>query len=206
MNTTSDYSILKTTDYITTAWSGGTTTEICIAPEGSAYADRAFDFRISSATVELEKSDFTPLSDYRRIIMSLNGPIRLQHDGGPVNDLPAFMPHSFDGASDTTSEGKVTDFNLMLRKGKCDGFILPFRMQEEELVPLQAALYDLSEQPVFDELFLYAYKGDIVITAKDGEEQTLLQGETLRVQSDSPALQCRAINGVAAVLCGVSYL
>ena len=52
--------------YITTAWSGGTTTQLAIAPEGAVYADRKFLWRLSSAQVELEHSDFTPLPDYDR--------------------------------------------------------------------------------------------------------------------------------------------
>ena len=53
-------------DYITTRWSGGATTELLIRPRGAAYAQRAFLCRISSATVELDESTFTPLPDYER--------------------------------------------------------------------------------------------------------------------------------------------
>ena len=70
-----DYSIVKKTssEYSTSAWSGGTTTELGIGPEGSRYADREFLWRISSATVDLEESTFTALPDYDRIIMTLEG-------------------------------------------------------------------------------------------------------------------------------------
>ena len=44
---------------VTTRWSGGTTTEFYIAPEGSSYTRRDFQIRISSATVDDPESDFT---------------------------------------------------------------------------------------------------------------------------------------------------
>ena len=72
--------LLHKKDHKTTEWSGGLTTELSIAPEGSVYADRDFMWRLSSATVELEESDFTSLPDYDRIIMTLKGDISLSHN------------------------------------------------------------------------------------------------------------------------------
>ena len=48
-------------DYKVGQWSGGTTTELFIWPEGADYAKREFSVRVSSARVGLEESDFTPL-------------------------------------------------------------------------------------------------------------------------------------------------
>ena len=42
---------LRREDYVTSRWSGGSTTQIAIAPEGALYADRSFLWRLSSATV-----------------------------------------------------------------------------------------------------------------------------------------------------------
>ena len=70
--------LLHKKDYKTTEWSGGLTTELSIAPEGSVYADRDFMWRLSSATVELEERDFTSLPDYDRIIMT---PVSYTHLG-----------------------------------------------------------------------------------------------------------------------------
>ena len=50
-------------DMNTSYWSGGTTTEIFIMPEGASYKDRDFLFRISTARVEKPESDFTLLPD-----------------------------------------------------------------------------------------------------------------------------------------------
>ena len=41
-------------DYVVSQWSGGTTTQLAIAPSGAQYGDRAFLWRLSSATVDLE--------------------------------------------------------------------------------------------------------------------------------------------------------
>ena len=103
------------------SWSGGTTTELSIAPENGDYQSRDFLWRLSSATVELEESVFTPLPDFDRIILTLEGEMDICHDGGSWIHLEELSPHRFDGASETRSRGRVTDFNLMLRKGACTG-------------------------------------------------------------------------------------
>ena len=105
----------------TTKWSGGTTTQLAICPEGAVYADRDFIWRLSSAVVEDEESDFTPLPDYDRLIVMQGAPVELTHDGGPVIRLAPWQVHAFDGAAATRSKGKGLDFNLMLRKGAAAG-------------------------------------------------------------------------------------
>ena len=40
--------LLTPADYVTTAWSGGTTTQLAIAPKGALYAERSFLWRVSS--------------------------------------------------------------------------------------------------------------------------------------------------------------
>lgn len=108
-------------DYAVSQWSGGATTQIAIYPPDAVYADRDFLWRLSSATVELEESDFTPLEDYQRWITVLEGSMTPTHDGGCPIELTAGKVHEFDGGSRTRSVGRCTDFNLMLRKGKCRG-------------------------------------------------------------------------------------
>ena len=104
---------------VTTRWSGGTTTEFYIDPPGSAYARRDFAVRISSATVDLEASDFTLLPDYNRIILPLKGGFTLTfpEDGNRQVTLGPLEQASFDGAWHTHSVGKAVDFNVMARKG-----------------------------------------------------------------------------------------
>lgn len=112
---------LTPSDYITTKWSGGLTTQLGIAPASAVYADRDFLWRLSSATVEDAESDFTALPDYERLISTLEGTIELNHNGGEKLTLNPYEVHRFDGGDDTHSWGRCRDFNLMLRKGKCEG-------------------------------------------------------------------------------------
>ena len=112
---------LTPADYVTTQWSGGATTQLAIAPKGAVYADRDFLWRLSSATVELDESDFTPLPAYDRVISTLRGDMVLAHNGGERLTLHPYEIHDFSGADDTHSWGRCTDFNLMLRRGQCRG-------------------------------------------------------------------------------------
>lgn len=120
--------LLRPEDYVTTEWSGGTTTQLAIAPGDAVYADREFLWRLSSATVDLEESDFTPLPDYHRWISTLRGDMLLSHNGGAQLTLRPYDVHEFDGGDDTHSWGKCRDFNLMLRKGKADGSLRAIRL------------------------------------------------------------------------------
>lgn len=72
---------LTAADFRTSTWSGGTTTELFLYPENGSYAARDFLFRISSATVDLEESDFTPLQGVERYITPLEGSFVLAHPG-----------------------------------------------------------------------------------------------------------------------------
>ena len=116
-----EWKLLTKEDYVTTTWSGGTTTQLAIAPEGAVYADRDFLWRLSSAGVELEHSDFTPLPDYNRLISVLHGELEMKIGDGARFGLEPFTLRSFDGGVPVESWGKCTDYNLMVRKDKCQG-------------------------------------------------------------------------------------
>ena len=103
-------------DYRVSTWSGGTTTELFIWPQGADYSKREFSFRISSATVDLEESDFTPLPGVERYILPITGGFTLQHPGKPAVTLdPMDAPYRFSGGEQTHCVGKATDFNLMCK-------------------------------------------------------------------------------------------
>ena len=111
---------LTAADFRTGSWSGGTTTELFLYPEAGSYAARDFRFRISSAAVELDESDFTVLPGVERYITPLAGGFTLTHPGvSPVELPPLAPPYRFRGDVPTHCVGKATDFNLML-KG-CEG-------------------------------------------------------------------------------------
>lgn len=99
----------------TSSWSGGTTTELYISPENGSYTERNFDFRISTATVEVEKSDFTSLVGFSRFLMVLEGEMELIHENQYTKRLKQFDFDFFDGSWKTESIGKVRDFNVIYR-------------------------------------------------------------------------------------------
>ena len=154
-------------DYVTTTWSGGTTTQLLIAPAGADYAHRDFLWRVSSATVALEESDFTSLPDYRRLIATLQGDIVLTHNAGAPVTLRPCEVHAFDGGDRTKSVGCCRDFNLMLRKGRADGRMESIELQQfRRLIPHECCQQQL----------VYCVRGSCRISA-------LLSGEDVQPQS-----------------------
>ena len=109
--------LLKEDNYNISDWSGGKTKELSIFPHNSKYADRDFIWRLSSATVDLDESDFTLLPDYNRVLMVLNGSVVLTYNDQKTVNLEELEQDSFDGAWNTKSYGRITDYNLMVRKG-----------------------------------------------------------------------------------------
>ena len=103
--------------FTATAWSGGTTTELFLYPEGASYAERNFAVRASTSTVDKETSTFTDLPGYERLLMSLDRRIRLVHNGAAEVELAPFDVDRFAGGWNTRSFGRCTDFNLMLASG-----------------------------------------------------------------------------------------
>lgn len=109
--------LIKSKDFIVTEWSGGKTTQIYIYPEDANYKSINFKFRISSATVELERSEFTKLAGVYRFITPLDKKLRLTHNHEDYMELEPFQIYGFDGGLNTTSYGTAKDFNLMLANG-----------------------------------------------------------------------------------------
>ncbi len=181
---------LKPEDYVTTKWSGGLTTQLGIAPEGAAYAGRDFLWRISSATVDDEESDFTALPDYERLISTLEGTIELSHNGGERLTLRPYEVHRFDGGDDTHSWGRCRDFNLMLRKGRCAGW-----MHGETL----AAGEEKSIHGSQGVTLVYCGAGGVTVSA-GAESAALKAGEAARLDGYSGVVTLRAETGAQLML------
>lgn len=110
------WSIIEKQAQPVTAWSGGETREIYIAPAGSSYASRNFKLRLSSATVITAASTFTDLPGYNRELVVLAGNLYLQHGKYKPIELNPFAKDHFDGGLRTQSRGTATDFNIMTAK------------------------------------------------------------------------------------------
>ena len=182
---------LRPADYTVSDWSGGRTVQLSIGPAGERYADRKFLWRISSATVELETSEFTALPDYERLIAPIRGEMILSHNGGEEILLRPFDVHRFDGADLTISKGKCTDFNLMLRKGCVTGEMRSIRLgsgEQQRITP---------EMPG-DTVLLYLAEGNARVRAVGGAvngelsepgelpELTLAAGESVVLGPEDP--------------------
>lgn len=114
--------IIRKNENKTSTWSGGTSTQLYIYPENAVYAERNFKWRLSSATVAVGESVFTPLPGISRILMVIEGEVSIEHQGHHSTILKAFEKDSFSGDWTTRCVGKATDFNLMTNKD-CSGSI-----------------------------------------------------------------------------------
>jgi environmental stress-induced protein Ves len=124
---------VKKSQYRTSRWAGGTTTELLIYPEDSKYSDRSFKWRISSAEVEAAESEFTSLPGISRHIMVTDGQIDLVHEGRYRKLLSPFHQDTFMGDWKTTSHGRATDFNLMLSDGFSGRLEVHFLKEREQM-------------------------------------------------------------------------
>ncbi|WP_138204809.1 HutD/Ves family protein [Haloimpatiens lingqiaonensis] len=167
----------------TSTWSGGTTTELFIYPKDASYEDRNFKWRLSSATVEQEESNFTYLEGVNRWIMTLEGDIKLQHKGHGERELKAFEPYNFSGQWETKSFGKVRDFNLMLKED-CSGEISSINIA----IDMSRELY-MHKEEIRKENFskvsyaLYCVKGKILVRTFH-DEVSLNEGDLLLIDCD----------------------
>ncbi|MDT2847957.1 HutD family protein [Vagococcus carniphilus] len=108
--------IISQASYKVSKWSGGETTEVFLYPPEGHYVLNEFDYRVSTAKVELAESTFSSLPGYKRIIMSLDNPLELHHKGKESlrkEKLAPYQTDYFSGDDETKSFGKCTDFNLI---------------------------------------------------------------------------------------------
>ena len=171
----------------TSVWSGGTTTQLVIYPKEAIYKNLDFIFRISTATIEIEKSTFTSLPNVSRIIMVLDGELTIQHKSQYTKQLKKFDTDVFSGDWETTSIGKATDFNVMtkgLTKASALGFSLAEKSKKELILNSQImALYVSSGKVVIEESSsqnIHINQGDIVLISREkaNEKFTLLAQKT----------------------------
>lgn len=127
--------IITKADQNTSNWAGGTTTELTIYPKDAQYSQRNFSWRLSSARVQQEKSDFTSLPGFWRYIMVIEGEMDLEHMEHHSIHLGPYDKDSFSGGWATKSRGKVRDFNLMVAngyKGEIEGLDIVEKINIEE--------------------------------------------------------------------------
>ena len=134
--------IYSLNDFKTKKWSGGNTTELFIYPPTADFGKCNFDFRISTATVEVEKSNFTPLPNVSRHLMVLEGEIAISHKNHHSLNLTKNEIDSFEGSWETTSIGTCVDFNLMTTENT-KGILSSISMKANETI--QSNLVSINE-------------------------------------------------------------
>ncbi|MBF7093402.1 HutD family protein [Flavobacterium sp. ALJ2] len=106
-------SLFPKKDSAVSIWSGGLTYEYIIYPETANYADRDFIFRISSATIEQEPSEFTKFKGYHRYLVMLDSSLHVE-----VNKekklYEKYQIMEFNSDDEVTSYTKGIDFNWMI--------------------------------------------------------------------------------------------
>jgi len=167
--------LVKKSQYKTSEWSGGTTTELLIYPGDSKYSDRSFKWRISSAKVEDPESVFTNLPGIARHIMVIEGKIVLEHENRYEKTLEPFEQDTFMGDWGTKSYGKARDFNLMLSEGFTGGLKAHFIDKGEKIVIVLEAGDTEKTTNVF-----YVVNGNPEIEA-NGQEFNLEENDLLYV-------------------------
>ena len=91
--------LLRVNDFQVSDWSGGKTKQLYLSPPTGHYGKRDFDYRLSTATVELAESQFSDLSGFHRILMSLDHTLHL-HNASRQEEtvLAPFTPYFFEGS------------------------------------------------------------------------------------------------------------
>jgi environmental stress-induced protein Ves len=105
-------------DFLVSEWSGGTTSQLFIFPEEATLAARNFDWRISSAVIEIPESDFTLFEGYERILIPMEGKLEMEHqtpNGIIQQNVSEFELARFSGSWPTKGKGKLTDFNVIFK-------------------------------------------------------------------------------------------
>ncbi len=136
MNGQKSYQIKTYDDYKVTHWSGGTSTQLHIFPPESSVEKRDFEFRISTASVLDDESDFTIFPGIKRILIPLNNPIVLNHDKGEDIVIQPLTTYSFEGGCHTHCRGKTNDFNLMIRHDR-EGSLQVVHLHTNEQITLE---------------------------------------------------------------------
>ncbi|MCK5822467.1 MAG: HutD family protein [Bacteroidales bacterium] len=162
--------IIREKDLITNHWSGGTTTQLAIFPHDAEYEKRNFIFRLSTALVTDEESTFTKLPEVFRLLMVLDGELEINHKDKYSKTLKKFDIDKFKGEWETTSKGKIRDFNLMTT-GKAVAELKSIILGKTEKREVSLFKY-------FNIIAYYAYKGDFSIIANN-KKNLIEQGDII---------------------------
>lgn len=167
-----EITVITANNFKISDWSGGTTTQFFMYPTSSNYQKLDFDFRLSMATVSVERSIFTALPGVSRTLMVLDGEITLNHESKYSKRLGKLDMDHFEGEWKTSSVGMCTDFNLMTT-GNTDGKLASIVIKNGQKIT-----YPIKEKK--DWFFVYNYSGKAILHIKD-KTYTIHQSDLLMI-------------------------
>jgi environmental stress-induced protein Ves len=170
--------VTRKRELISGQWSGGTTTQLAIFPKDASYTDRTFQFRISVSEVSADESVFTFLPGVSRVLLVLEGELRINHPGRYVKVLKKFDSDTFMGDWQTRCSGRATDFNLMTT-GSIHGYLEGIRLKK-------GSSRNIELSGIHDVAGIYSIKGDHTIEAVDHKVE-LSAGDNLLLFTDNKA-------------------
>ncbi|MGO1580274.1 MAG: HutD family protein [Peptoniphilaceae bacterium] len=171
---------IKKNDFKTSDWSGGETSELMIFPEGKNFKNRDFEYRISSATCNLDFSKFSDFSGYKRFITPLDKILILKVNGEEIK-LEPFEILEFSGSDDVSSHSKVRDFNLIVKDG------ISANMYSEKIDK------DLNIKSEEDKTYIFNYNSNLYVDGDLFEEMSLIileKGESVTIKGKGRILIC----------------
>jgi len=175
-------------------WNGGTTTEIAICPKDAVCSRRDFVWRVSSARVASEESEFTSLPGIWRLIMVLEGDMTLEHEHHHSVRLQPFQQDAFAGDWTTRSRGMARDFNIML-SGACSGRMEAVSVQGQSSLAIPEATVQPRDEGKKAVRIVYGVDGTIVAGAGSDETWKVDAGDALLLTVNHQ----EATNGVRLV-------
>lgn len=173
------YKIIRKNQINTSTWSGGTTSELFIYPENANSYAQNFLFKVASATVDLEKSNFTVFQNHDRIIMTLDNKLELVHNNSQKIVLNKYEPYAFDGSANTISCGKVRDFNLIMQKNKCYGDATALSINRNSIIYPRKAISKFDNNIEL----VYCVSGSLTFKPKD-EKNIINAGDLLIIKHE----------------------
>jgi len=168
--------VTRKREFIPSQWSGGKTTQLAIFPKDAGYLDRNFQFRLSTSELAVEESIFTFLPGVSRVLLILDGEIRLHHPGRYSKVLKKFDSDNFMGDWQTRSSGKGTDFNLMTTvssHGHLEGMTIK-----------KGSFKNIELSKTHDVVAIYSYKGEFTVEVAS-HKVVLSGGDNLLIFTDN---------------------
>lgn len=174
----------------------GVTDELFLRPEGASFAAGDFDLRISRATVP-ESGPFSSFPGFDRVLVVTGGEgLSLSHAGAAPIALRPLEPHAFSGDDRTEAtllHGPVSDFNVIVRRGRCRAQVEVARAGAANPRVVLAA----------GDAFVHAVCGTLEATvASDARPRRLAAGDSLFVGdvADGEALALAGDDAIAIVV------